>query len=338
MSKRGKSFTAAILSLVLILSLLTPTLAADEKESFGSYKHVFIIGVDGAGRFFRDADTPNFDRIFGNGALKYTARTEVPTDSGPNWASILTGVSYFKHRIHNGSSGEVQRTSDTEYPSVFTYVRRAFPDAELGSFVNWNNVNYGIIETDIGVTEKQNGNDSALTDEICEYFDSGNAPALFFVQLDSVDHAGHEYGSDSDEYMQAISTADGYVGRIYDAAVRNGMMEDGLFIVVADHGHKPDGGHGRFSMRETNTTVAVAGRTVVSGGGLDSDTRDRDVAAIALYALGIERPGDMTARIPSDLFTDVRGEIRPFHKDILDTFISAVMWPVTLVTAIGDLF
>ncbi len=191
------------------------------------------------------------------------------------------------------------------------------PDAELASFVNWNNVNYGIIETDIGVTKKQNGDDEALTDDICTYFDEGNAPTLFFVQLDSVDAAGHSYGSSSEEYMKAISTADGYVGRIYDAISRNGLMEDGLFIVAADHGHKADGGHGRFSMRETNTTVAVAGKTVVSGGTLDSDTRDRDVAAIALYALGIENPDVMTARIPANLFEGVKGETRPFYKDIL---------------------
>jgi len=332
-----KKLISISLCLVLLLLCSAPAYAADDKAdaTFGAYQHVFIIGVDGAGRFFRDVDTPNFDRIFANGAVDYVARTEVPTDSGPNWGSILTGVSYFKHKIHNGNSGEVERSSDTAYPSVFTYARRAFPEAELASFVNWNNVNFGIIENDIGVTKVQVGNDDALTTAICDYFDAGNAPKLFYVQIDCVDGAGHSHGSASEEYFSAIREADGYVGRIYDAAERNGLMEDGLFIVVADHGHTVKGGHGRFSMRETNTTVAVAGKTVKAGGKMDADTRDRDVAAITLYALGIDRPDNFTARIPADLFNDVKGELRPNYRDVLDWFISAFMWLITLTTALA---
>ena len=38
------------------------------------YRHVVVVGVDGAGGWFKDADTPNFDRIFQNGAVTYRAR------------------------------------------------------------------------------------------------------------------------------------------------------------------------------------------------------------------------------------------------------------------------
>ena len=331
-----KKFISALLSIALMFSVSSMAFAADKSKSYGAYEHVFIIGIDGAGRFIKDADTPNFDRIFTNGAVDYTARTEVPTDSGPNWASILTGVSYFKHYIHNGNSGENERSSDTEFPSIYTYARKAMPDAELASFVNWNNVNFGIIENDIGVTKVNVPNDSDLTDEICAYFDEGNAPSIFYVQIDCVDAAGHAHGSESDEYFDAIHEADGYLGKIYDSVERNGLMENGLFIVCSDHGHTIKGGHGRFSMRETNTTVAFAGKTVKAGGKLDSDTRNRDVAAVALYALGIERPSNFTARIPANLFEDAKGELRPFYKDPLDSLISAVMWPITLVTAVFD--
>ncbi|MBQ7542677.1 MAG: alkaline phosphatase [Clostridia bacterium] len=322
-----------LLCVFLAFSCAVPAFCAQAQSSFGAYDHVLIIGIDGAGRFIKDADTPNFDRIFSSGAVNYTARTEVPTDSGPNWGSILTGVSYFKHRIHNGNSGENERSSDTAFPSVFTYARRAFPDAELASFVNWNNINYGIIEKDIGVTKVHISSDESLTDAICAFFDEGNAPALFFVQMDEVDAAGHAYGSASEEYFNAIRQADDRLGRIYDAAERNGLIENGLFIVVADHGHKIKGGHGRFSMRETNTTVAAAGKTVVCAGTLDNQTRDRDVAAAVLYALGIERPENFTARIPANLFTDVKGEKRPILKDPTDWLISSFMWLVTLSTA-----
>lgn len=329
------SAIGCILAAVLVLAAVLPPVSAKKtyaSSAFGAYKHVFIIGVDGAGGHFRFCDTPNFDRIFANGAVRYDVRTEVPSDSGPNWGSILTGVSYFKHLIHNGNSGEVQRDSSTKYPTVFGVVRKALPDAALASYVNWNNVNFGMVETDIGVTEHQNGDDNALADDICAYFDAGNRPSVFFVQFDSVDGAGHSFGSDSKEYYDAIHTADGYIGRIYDSLAKNGLLEDGLFIVTADHGHKIKGGHGRFSMRESTTTIAAAGKTVVPGGTLDKSTRDRDIAAITLFALGIEKPSNMSARVPGDLFEDTPGETRSFYKDPLDGVISPVMWIVTLLT------
>ncbi len=330
-----KKLICALLALTMLASLCFAGYAENEPKSYGAYKHVFIIGVDGAGRFFKDAETPEFDRIFANGAVDYTARAEVKTDSGPNWGAILTGVSIFKTGLQNGVTGDKERTSETEYPTVFTYLRKARPGSVLASFVNWNNINYGIIENDINVNKVNVPDDEKLTDAICAYFDEGNAPELFFVQLDSVDHVGHEKGSKSEDYMKQISVADGYVGRIYDAAARNGLMDDGLFIVVADHGHTTAGGHGGLTMRESQVTLAVTGKTVAKGGKMSPETRNRDVAAIALYALGVERPDVMTAVIPSDVFTDVNGETRPAGKDFADTFVSALAWIITRITGIA---
>lgn len=330
-----KKIISVMLSVLLVALCAVPALAADKPGSFGAYKHVFIIGVDGAGRFFKDADTPNFDRIFKDGAVDYTARAETVTVSAENWGAMLTGVSYLQHEMTNGSTAGTERSSDTKYPTIFTYARQAMPDAEMAAIVNWDNIAYGIIENDINVTKQYPDNgDEGVTDAICDYFNAGNEPALFFVQFDSVDGVGHSLGSKSPEFLQQIETVDGYLGRIYDTIESKGLMEDGLFIVVADHGHTPSGGHGGITMRETNVTLAVAGKTVVKGGKLDLDARNRDVAAIALYALGIERPDHMTSRLPGDLFEGVKGEIRPVTKDLKDKFISTFAWLVTLLTAL----
>lgn len=332
MKKKICVLLVAVLVLALAAAAVVPPVTAKKtlaSPSFGAYRHVFILGVDGAGQFLRDVDTPNFDRIFKNGAVNYAVRTEVLSDSGPNWASILTGVSYFKHLIHNDSSGEVQRTSDTKHPSIFGVARAALPEVELASFVNWNNINFGMVETDLDVTEENVAPDADLCDAICAYFDEGNAPAIFFVQFDEVDAAGHAHGSASEEYADAIRKADGYIGKIYDTLDRNGLLEDGMFLVTADHGHKVTGGHGRFSLNESLTTIAAAGKTVQPGGTLDKVTRDRDIAAIALFALGLDRPQTMSARVPANLFADTPGEARSFYRDPLDGIISPVMWIVT---------
>ena len=60
-----KKLVSVFLCLALVLACAVPALAGGEdpaeakSASFGAYDHVFIIGVDGAGRFFNEADTRN---------------------------------------------------------------------------------------------------------------------------------------------------------------------------------------------------------------------------------------------------------------------------------------
>lgn len=329
-----KKILAICMSLMLTALLAVPAFAAaDEGGSFGAYEHVFIFGVDGAGRFFGETDTPNFDRIFQNGAVDHTARTETITISAQNWGSILGGVSYLRHGLTNDVAGSVERSSDTAYPTIFTYARRAFPDAELAAFANWSAITTGIVENDLNVTKMQISDDEKLTDAICAYLNDGNAPKLFFGHFDSVDHVGHELGSKAPEFFKQIQTVDACLGRIYDTLAENDLLDNSLLIVVSDHGHTIRGGHGGLTMRETNTVVAAAGKTVVAGGKLDRDTRNRDVSAIALYALGIERPDYMSSRVPANLFVDTAGERRIVKNEWADTILSKLAWLVTLCTA-----
>ena len=326
-----KRFTALFLTLTLLMTICFTASAADtEEKTYGSYKHVFIVGIDGAGTFFEKDYMENFHRIFADGAVKYGARTETKTDSGPNWTSILTGVSYFKHGAENGVVCGEQERVFKRYPSIFKTVREAMPDAELASINNWGAVNIGIVEDDIGVTKINVGPDDATVDATVGYFNEGHAPAVFFTQLDEVDAAGHGYGSSSVEYENAMKLADGRIGRIYDCLEKNGLLEDGLFIVTADHGHKETGGHGRFSKIESYSTIAVSGKTVVGGGKMDDDVKLRDIAAISLYALGVKPTGwSFSARVPGNLFTDVKGQARPYHGDIIDLICGTIMWIYT---------
>lgn len=326
-----KKIIALILCFALVLPLCFTVSATDSGEStYGAYKHVFIIGIDGAGTFFEKDYMENFHRIFADGAVKYGARTETKTDSGPNWTSILTGVSYFKHGAENGVVDGDQKRVFKRYPSIFSVVHDAMPDAELASINNWASINIGIVEDDIGATKITVGPDSATVDAIVNYFNEGHAPAVFFTQLDEVDGAGHAYGSSSKEYEEAMKAADGYIGTIYDCLEENGLLEDGLFIVTADHGHKATGGHGRFSKIESYSTIAVKGKTVVAGGSMDSDVKLRDIAAISLYALGVKpTEWSFSARVPGNLFTDVKGQVRPYYRDITDLICGTFMWIYT---------
>ena len=302
-----KKILSVLLSAMLLLLCAAPAAAEDASQSFGAYEHIFIIGVDGAGAAFDKVESPCFDQIFGEFAFRHDAHTEEITISAQNWGSILTGVDCQTHGFTNGGISSTERGSDSGNQTIFYYARQAMPTAKLVSFNNWDAINHGLIENDIAVEKYHYSTDPQVTDAIVDYLAAGNAPSMMFVQLDSVDHAAHTYGGFSQAYYDAVRTADYLVGRIYNAIVAQGLMENGLFILVADHGETTDG-HGGTTKEESSAVLAVAGRTV-SKTVLNESVRNRDVAAIALYALGIAEPSQFVSVVPEGLFGAVRTDV-----------------------------
>lgn len=273
------------------------------------YSHIIVVGIDGAGSFIRDADTPNFDRIFENGAITYGALSSRPTISAECWGSMLLGVGPEVHKLTNEIVSTTPYPADSPFPSLFRRIREVYPDAVLGSFCDWNPITYGIVENDIGVTHAT-ANDDELTPIICEYIRI-NKPDFLFIQFDSVDGAGHKYGYGLPKHIKRIGEVDLLVNDVYQAAVDSGIIDETLFIVIADHGGKnhengQGGGHGGWSDTEKYVTFAAAGKGIKNG--IIEEMNIRDLAAIVLYASGIEAPefdeAGWTSQIPEGVFAD----------------------------------
>ena len=302
-------------------------LISDPGMDDADYKHVVIIGVDGAGAYFQQASTPNLDAIFAGGAKTYTCQAATPSMSAQGWANLLHGVTPAYHGCTNNNTESTPYPSDSKYPSIFRMIREQNEKAVLASFVNWDNINVGIIEDGIGVTKVSTnykpGGDAELTTRICDYVATNN-PTLLFVQFDEVDYAGEQLGGFGKEsHLAQITTTDGYIKRIYDAYAAKGILEDTLFIVTADHGGiavqnntENDkswyGTHGGSTAAEMNVMFAAAGKTVQKNSTIGSMDLC-DTAAIALYALGYEAPTNWDARVPAGL---LEGVTPPEHVEI----------------------
>ena len=108
----------------------SPEHPSDDK----TYKHVVVIGVDGAGAFFKEADTPNIDRIFANGAVTYKCLASNPTISAQCWGSLLHGVTPVYHGITNSIAENTAYPADSKFPSFFRVIRENDEKAVLASF------------------------------------------------------------------------------------------------------------------------------------------------------------------------------------------------------------
>ena len=276
------------------------------------YSHVVVIGVDGAGSWFRDAETPNFDKIFENGAVTYSALSSKPTISAECWGSMLIGVGPEVHGLTNGIVSSTPYDVNSPFPSVFRRIREACPDAVLGSYCDWNPITHGIVENNIGVSHAT-AHDTDLTPIVCDYI-LDKKPDFLFVHFDSVDGAGHSTGYGLPAFIKRINEVDKLIGDVYLAVENAQMLEETLFIVIADHGGANDennhGSHGGWTDEEKYVTFAAVGKGINKTE--IEEMNIRDLAAIVLYAMGIEAPefneSGWTSQIPKGLFTDYNGE------------------------------
>ena len=274
-----------------------------------TYKRVALIGVDGAGAFFRRTDTPSIDRIFAGGSVSFDTYTATPSISAECWGSMLHGVTPELHRLSNGIASSLPYDTESPFPSVFRIIRENDADCELASFCNWNPINTGIIEEGLNM-HKDTGNDEVLCDKICAYL-AEHDPKFLFVQFDEVDGADHSHGYGTEKHLAQITITDGYIGRIWDAYEKRGLAEDTLFIVTADHGGF-DHSHGGATEEEMRVMYALRGKTVVKNGAA-VDMQIRDSASIVLYALGYAQSENWTSIVPSGVFEGVEaGERHEF--------------------------
>ena len=282
-----------------------------EEPTMDGYKYVVVIGVDGAGAYFRQAQTPCIDEIFENGAITYKMLTSNPTISAQCWGSMLHGVTPEFHGLTNAIVAATAYPTSSKFPSFFRVIRENDPNAVLASFCDWNPINIGIVENGLNVYKVGGMGDAALTEQIIKYLQK-NTPNAMFVQFDEADGAGHSSGYNTATQLQTISRIDGYIGRIYDVYKEKGILDETLFIVTADHGGNGTS-HGGWTDTEKYVMFAAAGNTVVPG--TIGEMEVRDVAAVVLHALGYTAPETWTAKVPDNLFEGVQGQERPVYED-----------------------
>ncbi|MGC9407512.1 alkaline phosphatase family protein [Streptomyces sp. DZ1-3] len=251
---------------------------------------VLVIGLDGALLTrIKDADAPNLDALMAAGLTAPStiyANPLAPTMSGPGWSTLITGVWPDKHNVRdNAFAGH----RFAQYPDFLTRIETAAPSRTTYAVSSWAPITDTVFSAavDTRVSTPSAEYDTGTTSRAVDRLGNGNPDAVF-VQLDNIDHAGHDHGAASSQYLAAIHTADAQVGRMV-AAVKSRPSygaEDWLIMITADHGHTDAGGHGGSTLPERSTFLIATGPTLAAGS-VRYDVKMPDVAASALAHLGI---------------------------------------------------
>src|SRR6266568_664347 len=230
--------------------------------------HVLVVGVDGVRFDFLGPDSA--PSVWALGQAGFLA--QVPVDEAtPTWAGLptLLAVSGWPPLALAADGGPLFAEASTR---EFTAVPR--------TGLAWDAAREASQEDGLAAWDAADEAISARAAAIL----AGQAPRVSFVYLGAVDFAGHATGSGA-TYRAALLAADQRVGRLV-AAVRSrpsGPEEDWTIVVVTDHGHLDEGGHGGREP-EVATAWAAAAGPGIRPGGPPSITRQEEVAPLVLAA------------------------------------------------------
>lgn len=132
-------------------------------------------------------------------------------------------------------------------------------------------------------------------------FITTHRPAFSYLYLEATDAAGHDHGWLSAPYLEAAVQADQAIGTVFQAVSEAGLLEETVFLVLADHGGH-DYGHGTDMPEDLTIPWIVSGPGVKRGYQLTGEVSIIDTAPTILHLLGLAIPSTWQGRVISEIF------------------------------------
>jgi predicted AlkP superfamily pyrophosphatase or phosphodiesterase len=280
-------------NLVRSLIFLMIALVFSSQAYSQKIKHVILIGSDGFGAYaFDKAKIPNLRAMMKEGSWSLQARTVLPSSSAANWASIVMGAGPELHGYTTWGSKKPDmppRVVDEYgmFPSVYSLLRKAKPDSEIGVIYEWDGIGYLFPKAAVNKDQNADG-DIAVTNAATAYIKE-KKPNFLFVHLHDVDSVGHQIGHGTPEYYAAIERTDTHIGTILKSIEDAGIAESTVVLFTADHGGI-DKGHGLITMNEMQIPWIIQGPGIIKNQELSQSIMTFDTAATIADLLKLRVP------------------------------------------------
>ena len=277
-----------------VTSYRTPyAIEADLPAGEPSTERLMLIVLDGV-RVDASRKMPNLQKLAARGSSGIV-RVGMPSLSNPGRATMATGAWPEVHGVTNNG-----RYRPPMLDSIFSLAKRqGVPVAVYGSNL-WVRA-FGeyldsqavfTFDKDLHVGEGP----EPLFDRqrvVCADMAANlkRFPAgLLVAGITATDTAGHDFGGESDEYLQLVAEADRCIAQLDD--------ERTTFIVTSDHGHidrRGKGGHGGAELEVTLAPLVLAGPGVLQSSGWLGE--QVDIAPTISALLGLPLPANSQGRV-----------------------------------------
>lgn len=278
----------------------------------GSAQRVVVLGLDGfSSEGFNKAKHPNIDKLIAGGVFSLTTRPVMPSVTLPNWTSHLTGSGPEEHGVTSNAwtlqkheLSPVAADAEGYYPSIFKVVKEQVRGVKTAFFYNWaeliNSMNKKYI--DERAFQVNDGYDSNYNRACAFIIRNRRDPQLVFLYSVHTDHAGHQYGWMSPQYIAAIESADSAIGVFLKKLQEADLYKDTYFLLITDHGGI-NKGHGGTTMREMQVPWAITGPSVKKQGLKPFLNSNKNTALVLARIFKIKRvPESWTGVVPPGIF------------------------------------
>ncbi|MEI6338503.1 MAG: alkaline phosphatase family protein [Verrucomicrobiota bacterium] len=299
-----------------IFSFLLTLAAWCGPASAAAVQHVFIISLDqGSPDNIAKSEMPVLKRLAAEGACTWEANTIVPSLTLPAHVSMLTGVGIQKHQIlWNEFDPE---KGPLKVPTIFQIAKaRGLVTAFFAGKNKFKTFQRSDSFDAFFIPANPN---SANIAAIFAKRVGPLKPSLCFIHFSDPDSAGHKFGVNSPEKLQAMAEADAALQVILDAIEAAGLTKSSVIIVTADHGghdrtpaenaerqargepYQP-GTHGSAEWSDVCIPWIAWGEGVKKNHRITSPVVTYDTAATALWLLDLPVPESFWGRPVTDAF------------------------------------
>lgn len=246
-------------------------------------RRVLILSLDGLRPdAIAAAPMPNLLALMQTSAYTLTAKTIFPSATLPSHASMLTGlcpaetgVNWNDYLPENGYAQGVD---------LFDLAHTA--GLKTAMFVGKEKLVQLTEPESLDLFRYVNDRDTVMAQRVTEEFpvDFG----VLFIHFATPDAMGHVYGWMSPQYLSVVQRADEALGTLLATLEAQGVRQETLLIITADHGGH-DQTHGT-DFREDMTIPWIINGPGVRPGQLTTPILTTDTAATAAWALGLPLP------------------------------------------------
>jgi predicted AlkP superfamily pyrophosphatase or phosphodiesterase len=301
-----KTFKYFLLFGAVFLFISSKTVAAKLKNT-----RVVIIALDGISvEGFEKAKLPNINQLLAQGTLSKNTRIVMPSVTLPNWTSHLTGSDPEQHgTVDNGwqidkyTLPPVVMDYKGYYPSIFKLLKEQLPTIKTAFYYNWLNLIYPYNKDYMDeICFLQNDEYKQNYDKALNFIvNNKQNPNFIFLYSGHTDHAGHNHGWMSPEYISSIEETDKEIGFFIDKLKAQGLYDDTYFLFLSDHGGIKNG-HGGVTPTEMEVPWGITGPGICKAKLMTEPNNTMNTAAIIAHLFGCKAPYVWTGKVPTTLF------------------------------------
>lgn len=204
-------------------------------------RRILVINLDGAvGAEVKKINPVTIAGMLKTSKYSFSAASDVKTNNGSTWVSMMSGVTSSKHGIvddqFNRASGGNDHEEVKNYPSVLARMLDVRPEFKVVTLTSNTELNKYLVHADRRILTS---NDIAIKDSLIKVLQT-ESPKAIIADFKDVETAGVNFGFSADvpEYKAAIVKTDAYIGEVMDALKKRKdfAKEDWLVVLTSNHG------------------------------------------------------------------------------------------------------